>query len=109
MRILNLSGKFLYSSANHEIQVFGIGKALTLQSLSLSTCVNDFSIKQWRLTFNKCGFVTEVVNDRDTITLLIIGVNSIVISRYFPSLNKWYELGKVSGFNNYLVILKSEV
>ncbi|WP_054842609.1 hypothetical protein [Vulcanisaeta distributa] len=107
MRTLNLSGKFLYSDANREIQVFGIQKIPTLQTQS--TCVTEFSIKQWKLVFGKCGFVTEVFNDGNTTALLIIDVNSMVISRYFPSLNKWYELNRVSGFNNYLVVLDGEV
>ncbi len=107
MRTLNLSGKLLYSDANHEIQVFGIERMLISQFRD--NCVNELSIKQWRLVFDRCGFVTEVFNDGSTVALLINDVNSIVINRYFPSLNKWYELGKVLGFSKYLVVLKGEV
>ncbi|WP_054854110.1 hypothetical protein [Vulcanisaeta distributa] len=104
MRVLNLSGKLLYSDANHEVQIFGVEKGFVPQSQG--NCAYDFVIKQWRLILNKCGFMTEVLTNTDSIVLLISGTDSIIITRHYPSLNKWYELGEVSGFNNYLVIFK---
>ncbi len=49
----------------------------------------------------------EVLNEGGVTVLLIGGVNSIVINRRFPSLDRWYELGRVWGFENYLIVLKS--
>ena len=107
MRVLNLSGKLLYSDANQEIQVFGIRVGAIPQFQG--TCVSEFNVGQWKFILSKCGFVTEVLNDGSTIALLISNTGSIAINRYFPSLNKWYELRKVSGFDNYLIVLKGEV
>ena len=104
MRVLNLSGKLLYSDANQEIQIFGIRAGIIPQSQG--TCVNELNVEQWRFTFNKCGFVTEVLNDGNIVALFINDAGSIIINRYFPSLNKWYELRRVSGFDKYLIVLK---
>ena len=107
MRVLNLSGKLLYSDANQEIQIFGIRTGIIPQPQG--TCVNEFNIGQWRFAFGKCSFVTEVLNDGNIIALLINDTDSIIINRYFPSLNRWYEFRRVSGFDKYLIVLKGEV
>ena len=106
MRVLNLSGRLLYSDANGEVQVFGIRAGLIPQPQG--NCVNEFHVGQWRFMFGKCAFVVKVIND-NVIALLISNVDSMVINRYFPSLNKWYEFRRVSGFDKYLIVLKSEV
>jgi hypothetical protein len=103
MRALGLSGRLLYSDTNNEIQVFGIEGGL-IPSFQ-GNCMSEFIIKQWKLIFDECGFIVKVISDNDNI-LLIGGVNTMVIKQYYPSLDKWYELSRVTGFRNYLVVLE---
>ena len=106
MRVLEFSGKLLYADANHEVQVFGIVRGHIPQSQG--ECVNEFSAGLWKFVFGRCGYVVEALNDGYIKALLIWGVDSITINRYYPLLNKWYELGRASGFNYYLIVLKGE-
>ena len=103
IKTLGFSGRLLYADANHEIQIFNIEGGLS--TWVASSCVNEVSVGVWRLIFDKCGFVINVMNTDDAHAFLINGVNTIIVRRYYSSLGKWYELNKVIGSGDYLVVL----
>ncbi|BDR92968.1 hypothetical protein [Vulcanisaeta souniana] len=103
MKALGLSGRLLYADANHEIQIFRIDN--WLGAWITGPCVSEVSMGPWSLVFDKCGIAINVMDTNGTQALLINGINTIVIKRHYPSLGKWYELNKVIGPGNYLVVL----
>ncbi|MGC9153370.1 MAG: hypothetical protein ACP5GY_06510 [Vulcanisaeta sp.] len=103
MRKLGIEGKLVYSDLNGEIQIFRIKKGI--ENLGLSNCVNEVMVKVWRLRFDPCAQISQMMND-GTNLLIIGGTNTLSIERYYPALNTWYELRKINGPGNYLVILK---
>ncbi|MCG2894735.1 MAG: hypothetical protein L7H05_00705 [Vulcanisaeta sp.] len=103
MRVLGVEGELLYSDVNGEVQIFGVTRGF--EKPTPGGCVNEVVLNNWKFTFNACSQVVSFPANNANV-LMIYGADTIAVSRYYPALGVWYELGRVNGPGRYIIVLK---